>query len=172
MREHYHLLESKGIIWVWVAIMVIGIDHYSKLWILHNLTYQDPLQILSILNLTLTYNTGASFGFLHTASGWQNWLLFCVQILASIFIFILLCRLPNRTRWLNIALSFILGGAIGNAFDRVMYGHVIDFLSFHFGNSYFAIFNIADSAICLGVFMLFLKWFIDGKKFKRQQIVQ
>lgn len=159
---------SKGIIWIWIAIMVIGIDHYSKLWALNNLKYHEHLQILSILDLTLAYNTGAAFGFLHTASGWQN-ILFCsIQIFASVAIIILLSRSPSRVRWLNIALSLILGGALGNAYNRIIYGHVIDIISFHLGNYYFAIFNIADSAICLGAFMLFLQCFAQNKKYIRQ----
>jgi signal peptidase II len=151
-------LVSTGLAWLWLAILVVAIDRYTKIWMVNHLTYQEPFQVLPFFNLALYHNTGAAFSFLHNASGWQNWLLGSLAFIISIIIVCWLAKLPARDRWTNIALCFILGGALGNAWDRINYQYVIDFLSFHLGTWYFAIFNTADAAICLGAFMLFLAW--------------
>lgn len=147
---------STGISWVWITFLVIVIDYFTKSWVIHHLTYQEPFKISSIFNLTLTFNTGSAFGFLHTASGWQNLFLGGIQLVVSIVIVFSLAKKSTHARWINTSLCLILGGAMGNFYDRILYGHVIDFLSFHCGEWFFAIFNIADSAICIGAFMLFL----------------
>lgn len=158
-----NILKS-GLIWIWVAIVVIVLDRISKLWVLNHLTYSEPLSILPIFNLTLVYNTGAAFSFLHTASGWQNILLGSIAGIISVTILIWLARLSAREGWLSIALCLILGGALGNAWDRILYQHVIDFLDFHLGERHFAIFNIADAAICIGAGLMILHWLLYPKK--------
>jgi len=154
---------ASGLAWLWIAILVIVIDRYSKIWVIDHLTFQEPLRILPFLNLTLALNTGAAFSFLHTASGWQNWLLGGLAIIISVLMVFWLAKLSARACWMSIALSLVLGGALGNAWDRILYGYVIDFLSFHLGNWYFAIFNLADSAICVGAVMICLQWTWSGK---------
>lgn len=156
-------LFSTGLSWLWIAILVIAIDRYVKIWMVQHLTYQEPMQILPVFNLTLYYNTGAAFSFLHNASGWQNWFLGSLAFIVSFIIVCWLAKSPARERWMNIALCLILGGALGNAWDRISYHHVIDFLSFHLGSWHFAIFNTADSAICVGACMLFLGWCRQSK---------
>ncbi len=151
-------LYTSGLVWLWIAILILVIDRYSKLWIVDHLTFQEPLRILPFFNLTLAFNTGAAFSFLHSASGWQNWFLGGLAIIISILVLYWLAKSPARAGWMNIALCLILGGALGNAWDRMLYGYVIDFLSFHLGDWHFAIFNLADSAICVGAFMVFLHW--------------
>lgn len=150
---------SHGLSWIWVSLLVLAIDRYTKMWVLHHLAIQEPVKILPFFNLTLAYNKGAAFSFLNAASGWQNWFLGGLAILISIVILGWLSKLPPRSYWLAVALSLILGGALGNAWDRTLYGYVIDFLSFHLGSWHFAIFNIADSAICVGAFMVVIYWF-------------
>ena len=93
-----------------------------------------------------------------TASGWQNGLLGGLAVIVSVLILFWLVQLPLRAYWTCIALTLVLGGALGNAWDRLLYSHVIDFFDFHLGDWHFAIFNVADSAICVGAFMLILQW--------------
>lgn len=149
---------SSGLLWLWLTALVIVLDRLSKLWVLDHLVLYEPLEVLPIFNLTLAYNTGAAFSFLNSMSGWQNWFLGGLAFIVSVMILVWLASLPARAVWKNLALCLILGGALGNAWDRLTYGYVIDFLSFHLGTWHFAIFNVADSAICIGAFMLFFCW--------------
>ncbi len=150
---------KSGLAWLWLAVLFIALDRYSKGWVVSHLSLHEPLEILPVFDLTLAYNTGAAFSFLHSMSGWQNLLLGGLAVIISIAVLIWLSRTSIKEWWLNIALCLILSGALGNAWDRALYGYVIDFLSFHLGGWYFAIFNVADSAICVGAFMLIWYWF-------------
>lgn len=151
-------LLNTGLTWLWLTILIILLDRVSKNWVLDHLTLYVPLEVLPIFNLTLAYNTGAAFSFLHSMSGWQNWFLAGLALVVSAIVFYWLAKFKRRDYWMNIALALILGGALGNAWDRVQFGYVIDFLSFHLGEWHFAIFNIADSAIFVGALMLILHW--------------
>ncbi len=156
-------IVNTGLIWTILTIIVIILDRYTKLWMMSHLQLGEPLYILPVLNFTLAYNTGASFGFLHTASGWQNLFFMTLALVMSIIILIWLAKTPANERWTGIALSFILGGALGNGLDRVIYSHVIDFIHFHIGEWNFAIFNLADSAISVGAFILIVHWLFVKK---------
>lgn len=147
-----------GFAWSWVAVLVLGLDRLAKYLALQYLILSQPFPVTRFFNLTLAYNTGAAFSFLHSASGWQNLVLGAFALIVSAIILIWLYRLSAKERWLSIALCLILAGALGNFCDRVIYGYVIDFFDFHLGDWHFAIFNTADSAICIGAFMLFLHW--------------
>jgi signal peptidase II len=149
---------GSGWVWLWIAVVVLAVDRCSKIWAVTHLTYQEPFRVLPFFDLTLAFNTGAAFSFLHSASGWQNWVLGGLALIVSVVVLVWLLRLPARAYWLNTALCLVLGGALGNAWDRLLYQYVIDFLSFHLGNWHFAIFNVADSAICVGAFMIFTHW--------------
>ncbi|HEX4045822.1 MAG TPA: signal peptidase II [Gammaproteobacteria bacterium] len=149
---------NTGLRWLWLALLIIVIDRLTKEWVLTHLIFGEPLVLLPIFNLTLAYNTGAAFSFLHTASGWQNIVLGGLAVIMSLVILYWLYRQSKQAYWLNSALCLILGGAIGNAWDRVRYGYVIDFLDVHVGDWHFAIFNVADSAISVGAVMLLLHW--------------
>lgn len=151
---------STGWCWLGVAVVVFFIDRFAKIWVSQHLIFGESWQILPIFNLTLAYNTGAAFSFLHYASGWQNIFLGGLALIISLIILIWLWRTPVRERLLNIALCLILAGALGNFTDRVLYGYVIDFLDFHLIGWHFAIFNIADSAISVGAMLMLLHWFI------------
>ena len=154
---------SSGLIWLILSLVVIAVDRYSKVWMVEHLQLGDPVSLLPILNLTLAYNTGAAFSFLHDASGWQHYLLGGLALAVTLFIIGCLARLPRRNYWENTALSLILAGALGNMWDRISYGHVIDFINFHWNEWHFAIFNVADSAICVGAFMLIVMWVWPAK---------
>ncbi len=163
-REVPMRLMSSGLRWLWLAVIVIVLDRISKDWVMMHLAFFEPREILPVLNLTLAYNTGAAFSFLHSASGWQQWALGGLAVLVTCVVVVWLSRVPKNAWWLNIALCLIIAGAIGNACDRVMYGYVVDFIDFHVNDWHFAIFNIADSAICVGVAMLMLDWLRTSRR--------
>ncbi len=163
MKKH-HKLFSSGLVWIWIAVLIIGFDRFSKIWALKHLIFAEPLSLLPFFNLTLLFNKGAAFSFLNHAAGWQHFVLGGLAIVVSMGIIVWLKSLPARAVWMNIALNFILGGALGNAWDRALYGYVVDYFDFHLGDWHFAIFNFADSAICIGAFMLIVSWFRQEKK--------
>lgn len=140
--------------WLWLALAVVLFDQVSKQLADHLLQYGQPVFILPVFDLTLMYNKGAAFSFLADQSGWQRWFFTLISAAVSIMLFVWISRLPRGTLWLPIALSLVLGGAIGNLIDRALFGHVIDFISVHWQNSYFPTFNIADSAITIGAVMM------------------
>src|SRR5829696_405485 len=141
--------------WLAVAIAIILIDQLTKITIEKRFEFGDTVPLTSFFNLVLAYNKGAAFSFLATASGWQGSFFTVIAIGASIFILYLLAR-HGHQRLFALALAMILGGAIGNVIDRLAYGHVIDFLDFHWRDWHFPAFNIADSAIVGGAALLIL----------------
>lgn len=147
--------HSSAIPWLGVATIVILLDQLSKITISKLFYYGESLPVTSFFNLILTYNKGAAFSFLANESGWQRHLFTAIGILAALYI-IYLIKNHSSQRLFCLALAFILGGAIGNVIDRVMYGHVIDFLDFYYARSHFPAFNLADSAICLGAGLFIL----------------
>ena len=141
--------------WLGVAAIVVLCDQISKITIEKLYALGDSTHVTSFFNLVLAYNRGAAFSFLTNESGWQRYLFTTIGVIAVGFILYLLRRHSGQ-RLFCWALALIMGGAIGNVIDRVAYGHVIDFLDFHFGSlGHFPAFNIADSAITLGA-MLFI----------------
>lgn len=164
MRKCMSRVWTSGLVWLVLSVIILVIDRDSKIWMVDHLQFGEPVALLPFLNLTLAYNTGAAFSFLHTASGLQHYLLGGLAVGVAIFIIATMMRLPRSQYWQNTALSLILAGALGNAWDRVLYGHVIDFVNFHVGDWHFAIFNVADSAICIGAFMLILMWLWQKKE--------
>lgn len=156
-------LCSSGLVWLWITIVIIMIDRFSKIWISDHLALYDSVEILPVFNLTLAFNKGAAFNFLNSASGWQNIFLGGLAFIVSACIIYWLYKTPARSRWMCIAMCLVLAGALGNAWDRILYAHVIDFFDFHLGTWHFAIFNVADSAICVGAFMLFIGWWREAR---------
>jgi len=142
--------------WLWLTVVVVVLDQVTKGWADQALTYGLPVEILPVFDLRLAYNTGAAFSFLADAGGWQRWLFSLLAGGVSIWLFLWLKKLPKSALWLAIALALILGGALGNLYDRVLLGHVIDFISVHYQQHYFPAFNIADSAITLGAIMFII----------------
>lgn len=156
-------ITSSGLCWLWITVLVIVIDRCSKMWVISHLSAYESLTILPFFNLTLAHNTGAAFSFLHAASGWQNIFFIALALVVSLMILYWLAVLPRRDWWMAVALSLVLGGALGNVWDRLVYRYVIDFLHFHWSDWNFAIFNIADSAICVGAFMVIIGWYRGSK---------
>lgn len=139
--------------WYALAVLVVVLDQLSKLWIAAHFEFGEVLPVLPVFDLVLAHNTGAAFSFLHDAGGIQRWLFSGIAIAASVWI-VMLLRKHAAERWFALALTLILGGALGNLVDRIAYGYVIDFLSFHWAEHYFPAFNLADSAITLGALLL------------------
>ncbi len=149
--------------WLLVAIAVIAADQATKFVVERAFNFGDVRPVTSFLNLVLTYNKGAAFSFLADASGWQHSFLIAVGVGASLFILYLLAR-HGTQKLFSTALALILGGAIGNVSDRLLHGHVIDFLDFHWRGWHWPAFNIADSAIVCGAALLILDELLRVRK--------
>ena len=140
--------------WYGLAVLVVLIDQVTKIWVSDVYTYGNEVEYTSFFSFILLHNTGAAFSFLSNAGGWQRWLFGGIASTVSVFLMIWIYRLPKTDWWMAVALAVILGGAVGNLYDRLAYGYVVDFIVFHWKDHYFPAFNIADSAISLGAFMM------------------
>ena len=156
--------ERTGLRWLWVSVIVLLLDRFSKYLALEHLPPYSEVPICPHFNLALSYNTGAAFSFLDSASGWQTIFFGVIAAVVSIAILIWLAKLPFKQKWLGFSLALILGGALGNLSDRLMYGHVIDFIQLYYNHWYWPTFNVADSAVCVGAFMLFIEAAFFKKK--------
>lgn len=141
--------------WLLLAAGVIALDQASKAWVVAAIPLDDGLRVTDFFNLVFVFNRGAAFSFLSGADGWQRWLFLGLAIGISLWIAWMLRQHANE-RLQPAALALILGGAIGNAVDRVIHGAVVDFLDFHVAGWHFWAFNVADSAISVGVALLLL----------------
>jgi signal peptidase II len=166
MNQERKAGEPSALIWLWLSIFVIAFDLITKQLAENFLSYGQPVPILPVFDLTLLYNPGAAFSFLAGENGWQRWFFTAIALVVSTVLIGWLYKLPRENKWLAVALTLILGGAIGNLFDRLVYGHVIDFISIHWQGSYFPAFNIADSAITIGAFMLVLDVVFEARREK------
>lgn len=149
--------------WLILAVGVIVLDQLSKFWILANFQFMESVPVSSFFNLVLVFNSGAAFSFLADAGGWQKWFFIALALGVSLWLLTLL-RQHAQERLLPIALSLILGGAIGNVIDRVRLDVVVDFLDFHFAGYHFPAFNVADSAISIGVALMLIHQFFCSAK--------
>ena len=142
--------------WSWVSLLVIVLDQLTKLWASSALSYAEPVPIIPFLNLTLLHNTGAAFSFLSEAGGWQRWFFALVALVISAVILVWIRRLPNGKVWLAISLALVLGGALGNVWDRIFLGYVVDFIDVYYQRWHWPAFNLADAAISVGAVMLII----------------
>ncbi|NRB58187.1 MAG: signal peptidase II [Salinicola sp.] len=150
--------------WLWLSLVVIVLDLGIKALASAHLDYGRPLEVLPIFNLTLLHNTGAAFSFLAEHAGWQRWLFALIAIAASIGLTVWLSRLKRGETLTAISLTLVIGGAIGNLYDRLVHGYVVDYLSFHWGGWYYPAFNLADTAITLGAVGLILQSLLDSRR--------
>ena len=155
--------ENRLIVWLALAAIVIVLDQASKLWVERTLAFRTSVYVLPVFDLVHVRNTGAAFSFLAGASGWQREFFLVIGIAASIWITWMLVRAGKGQSLFCLALSLILGGALGNVIDRVRLGAVVDFLHFHWGPHYWPAFNIADSAITCGAALLLLDAFLQAR---------
>jgi signal peptidase II len=144
-----------------IIFLVFIVDLFTKYYAINNLILNHSVTINSFINLTLAFNYGAAFSFLNDAGGWQRWF-FIVFSIIVIFIIFYILKKDKESEY--IAFSFVLAGALGNLYDRVFYGYVIDFIEFHYKNFYWPIFNIADTAISIGIILLLYSMFLKRNK--------
>lgn len=150
--------------WLWLSVLVIVLDQITKQLILANFQPYEVLPILPVFNLTLMFNSGAAFSFLADQGGWQRWFFSAIAVVVSVVIVLWLKRMPSTDRLLAIALALVLGGALGNVWDRLMLGHVVDFIQVYWDVHYFPAFNVADSAITIGAILLLWDGFFGHKR--------
>jgi signal peptidase II len=139
--------------WLALAAAVILLDHLSKWWVSTHLEPDAFVPVLPFFSLVLVHNTGAAFSFLANAGGWPRWFFIAVGVIATVIIVHLLRRHAHEPR-LALPLALVLGGALGNVIDRAVFGHVVDFLYFHYRGFAWPAFNVADSAITIGAVLL------------------
>ena len=154
---------KKALPWFAGAAAIVLADRLTKLWMLDAFAPGERLPVTGFFNLVLVFNKGAAFSFLAGASGWQTPVFAAISGVAAVVITVLILRHPGN-RMLCAALGLILGGALGNLWDRLLWGHVVDFLDFHAAGWHWPAFNVADSAISVGAALLILESFVrrDG----------
>jgi signal peptidase II len=145
--------------WLWLSALVVALDQWTK-WLAEAiLVPYQPVAVMPMLNLTLMYNEGAAFSFLADAGGWQRWVFAAFALVMTAVLVLWLLRLGTRERSMAAALALVAGGAVGNLIDRVMTGRVVDFIDVYLQDWHWPPFNVADSAITVGVALLLLSSF-------------
>jgi len=147
--------------WYALALLLVVLDQLTKYWVSASFGYGDARAITGFFNLVLTHNTGAAFSFLASAAGWQRGFFIVIALVAIVVISVLLAR-HSGDRLFCLSLALILGGAAGNVIDRILLGHVVDFLDFHIAGWHWPAFNLADSAITVGAVLLIVDSFRPG----------
>lgn len=153
------LLQQTGWRFLWVALLTFVLDQYTKTLVVENIELYQAVQITPFFNLTHVYNYGAAFSFLHDAGGWQRWFFTAIAFGVVALILWWLKQTSRQQVLLPLGFCLIIGGAVGNAYDRIMLGHVVDFLVVYYQNWVWPAFNVADSAICLGAMLLIVDMF-------------
>ena len=149
--------SNRPSLWVWlgIALVVLLLDQFTKVLVLGAFQLGDNTPITSFFNLVRVHNHGAAFSFLAGAGGWQRWFFTGIGVAAAIFMVWMLRAHPGQ-KLFSLAISLILGGAIGNVIDRLLHGYVVDFLDFYWGTWHFPAFNVADAGISVGAALLIL----------------
>jgi len=149
--------------WLVASALVFAADLATKSWVVSAFRPGESLEVTPFFSLILTYNPGAAFSFLADAGGWQRWLFTALTIAISIAIVVALRRHPGE-RLMALSLALVLGGALGNLWDRLRIGRVVDFVLLHLGEHTFPAFNVADSAISVGVALLLVDSLASGAR--------
>jgi signal peptidase II len=151
------LTRSGASLWLWLglALLILLADQFTKIWIIGTYQLGDSVPLSSFFNLVRVHNSGAAFSFLAQAGGWQRWFFTGLGSVAALLMIWMLYQHAGQ-RLFGFAIACVLGGAVGNVIDRVLYGYVVDFLDFHYAGIHFPAFNVADSAITLGAVCLIL----------------
>ena len=159
--------------WTWVALVVFILDQLTKYIASTSLEMYQSIAVMPMFNWTLMHNTGAAFSFLADAGGWQRWFFAVIAVVVSVVIVLWIKRLEQHEKWQAIALALILGGALGNVIDRIWLGYVVDFIDVYYEQWHWPAFNIADSAIFIGVVMIIIdsvREYLDEKKNTGKQV--
>ena len=142
--------------WIWLAVVVVILDQLTKYIASTSLELHQSVAVMPMFNWTLMHNPGAAFSFLANEGGWQRWFFAVIAIAVSAVIVLWIKRLQQHEKWQAVALALILGGAIGNVIDRIWLGYVVDFIDVYYGHMHWPAFNIADSAITIGVVLIII----------------
>jgi signal peptidase II len=149
--------------WLVLIVLILAADQATKLWVLAALQPYEVIPVMPSLNLTLVFNEGAAFSFLADAGGWQRWFFVALAVVVSVVLLVWLWRLKPDDRLTAAGLSLVAGGAVGNLIDRIAYGHVVDFVDVYWRAWHWPAFNVADSAITVGVALLLLEAFLPKR---------
>ncbi len=157
--------RQSGWRWLPIAIGALALDQLTKAWVERHFDLFESTRILPVLDFTRLHNPGAAFSFLAGAGGWQRWFFTILALVVSVVLVAWLRRIPARGQaLLGVGLALILGGALGNAWDRLEHGFVIDFIHAHWQGAYFPAFNVADTAISIGAALLLLDAFAEWRR--------
>ncbi len=160
-RSWFNTLLPGATPWLGLSLVLFIADQWTKHWASASLAYGRPNVYNEYLDFTLLHNTGAAFSLLANAGGWQKYFFIVLSSVVSVLLIVWLARLPRRGRLLLVVgLALIVSGALGNLYDRALLGYVVDFLHFHYQDHYWPAFNIADSAISIGVVLLLVDSFV------------
>ena len=155
----------KNLRWLVLSLLVILFDQWTKDYFNHLLQPGQSIDLLPVFSWTLAYNTGAAFSFLHDAGGWQRWFFVVLAIGVSGGMTVWLTRLPDNAKLLMAAIALLVGGALGNVYDRFTLGYVIDFIHVHYQTWHFPAFNVADCGITVGAALLIIdSLFLEKKR--------
>ena len=159
--------RRSGLVWLVVSLGAVALDQVSKTWIMTHFALHESVTLLPVLDVIYARNTGAAFSLLANAGGWQRWFFTALAVGVSAGIVLWLRRLDARTQALSAAgLALVLGGALGNVIDRLLFGYVVDFIAVHWDSHYFPAFNVADSCISVGAGLLILDSLLSGREAK------
>ena len=158
------LFRETGLRFLWISAIAFILDQWSKYTVIDSMSLYQSIQVLPFFNFTYVHNYGAAFSFLEMAGGWQRCFFTAIAFVVSVVILWWLKQSPRSQKMLPVAFAFILGGALGNVYDRLVHGYVIDFLDFYVNNYHWPAFNIADSAIFIGAALLIIDMFKNGDK--------
>lgn len=157
--------RRSALVWLIVSLGAVAMDQVSKTWIMTHFALHESVTLLPVLDIIYARNTGAAFSLLHDAGGWQRWFFTVLALGVSTGIVMWLRKLDARAQALMAAgLALVLGGALGNVIDRLMFGYVVDFIAVHWDSHYFPAFNVADSCITVGAVLLVLDSLRNGPK--------
>lgn len=148
--------KKSSLQWLWLALVVLVLDLYTKHLADTTLAYAERMAVFPGFDITLLYNRGAAFSFLSDAGGWQRWLFVAIAVAVSTLLVVWLKKTDREQWWLGLGLALILGGALGNLHDRILLGYVVDFISVYYDVYHFPAFNLADSAITVGAVIMII----------------
>ena len=162
-------ISDSGLRWLWLSVIFFILDYVTKQYAVDHLYVGERFEVMPFFNFTLAYNKGAAFSFLADQGGWQVIFFTAVSSVVSIGLLYWLYTLRAKNWWLSISLSLIFSGAMGNLYDRITLGKVVDFIDFYYENSHFPAFNIADSVIFLGAAMMLYDSFMNPEEVNKNE---
>ena len=151
-------LKQSGVVWLWLAMLIFVADIALKVIVMSNMGYgpANRIELFPFFNLMYVHNYGAAFSFLSDQSGWQRWFFTSIAFVVIGVLIHWMRQLSASDKWNNIAYTLIIGGALGNGFDRIIHGYVVDYLDFYWQSYHWPAFNLADMTICIGATMVII----------------